>query len=86
MTGEITPTPWGDLEVYEYNGKYTDHRAQIDSSETVNEIDVKTIEFNPWQYADLSAEWDLCVWQQKNYLCTCIMDCKHHLLVILYRI
>ncbi|KAG6475894.1 hypothetical protein ZIOFF_065124 [Zingiber officinale] len=56
ITSEISPTPWGDIEVYEYNGKYSEHRAQIDSSKTIDEIDIETIKFNPWQYADLSAE------------------------------
>ncbi|CAN6471768.1 unnamed protein product [Victoria cruziana] len=49
LTGEITQTPWGDLEIYEYNGKYTERRAATDSGSTV-EVDVKSIKFNPWQY------------------------------------
>ncbi|XP_072996423.1 oxysterol-binding protein-related protein 3A-like [Typha latifolia] len=52
MTGEISPTPWGDLEVYEYNGKYTEHRSTIDSSELIEEVNTNQIEFNPWQYDD----------------------------------
>lgn len=52
LTDEVTPTPWGDLEVYQYNGKYTAHRATIDSSEEPD----TTPEFNPWQYDNLSAE------------------------------
>lgn len=48
LTNEISPTPWGDLEVYQYNGKYAEHRAAIDNSEVTNDI-TKT-EFNPWQY------------------------------------
>ncbi|KAL6958263.1 Oxysterol-binding protein-related protein 3C, partial [Sarracenia purpurea var. burkii] len=32
LTDEITPTPWGDLEVYQYNGKYAEHRFSLDSS------------------------------------------------------
>ncbi|KAF5737174.1 putative oxysterol binding protein [Tripterygium wilfordii] len=52
ITSEIHPTPWGDLEVCEYNGKYNEHRAAIDSSSTSTskEIDVSSVEFNPWQY------------------------------------
>ncbi|KAF5750936.1 oxysterol-binding protein-related protein 3A [Tripterygium wilfordii] len=50
VTGEIHPTPWGDLEVCEYNGKYNEHRAAIDSSSSSKEIDVSSMEFNPWQY------------------------------------
>ncbi|PKU76056.1 oxysterol-binding protein-related protein 3A [Dendrobium catenatum] len=53
ITGEITPTPWGDIEVYEYNGKYSEHRASVDNSDTIEEVDVKSIKFNPWQYPDL---------------------------------
>ncbi|XP_010910048.1 oxysterol-binding protein-related protein 3A [Elaeis guineensis] len=55
-TDEITPTPWGDVEVYEYNGKYTEHRAIIDDSDSIEEVDIKSIEFNPWQYGNISAE------------------------------
>lgn len=54
QTDEITPTPWGDLEIYSYNGKYTEHRNAIDSSDAIDTDDVQLIEFNPWQYANLS--------------------------------
>ncbi|XP_077232745.1 oxysterol-binding protein-related protein 3C-like [Tasmannia lanceolata] len=56
VSGEVTPTPWGDLEVYEYNGKYDEHRAAIDGSDCIEEADVKSIEFNPWQFGNVSAE------------------------------
>ncbi|KAM0953335.1 putative oxysterol-binding protein [Dioscorea sansibarensis] len=56
LSGEITPTPWGDLEVYEYNGKYTEHRAAVDSADVIEEVDINSIEFNPWQYGNVSAE------------------------------
>ncbi|KAL4304759.1 Oxysterol-binding protein-related protein 3B [Arachis hypogaea] len=49
ITEEVATTPWGDLEICEYNGKYTQHRAAIDSSDTY-EVDNKSVEFNPWQY------------------------------------
>ncbi|XP_020271429.1 oxysterol-binding protein-related protein 3C-like [Asparagus officinalis] len=52
MSDEITPTPWGDLEVYEYNGKYTEHRANIDSLNSTEEVNIESIEFNPWQYGN----------------------------------
>lgn len=52
LTEEVTPTPWGDLEIYQYNGKYTEHRAAIDSSGNSDDVDVKSIEFNPWQYGN----------------------------------
>ncbi|GJN31038.1 hypothetical protein PR202_gb19392 [Eleusine coracana subsp. coracana] len=55
MTSEVTPTPWGDLEVYEYNGRYSEHRAAIDSSNVADETDVTSIEFNPWQYGSSSS-------------------------------
>ncbi|CAL1379044.1 unnamed protein product [Linum trigynum] len=56
QTNEVHPTPWGDLELYHYNGKYTEHRAAIDtSSETVEEVtDIQSLEFNPWQYPNES--------------------------------
>lgn len=56
LSGEVTPTPWGELEVYQYNGNYTEHRASIDAADIINEVDVKSIEFNPWQYGNLAAE------------------------------
>ncbi|XP_073057067.1 oxysterol-binding protein-related protein 3C-like [Primulina eburnea] len=55
-TDEVTPTPWGDLEVYRYNGKYTEHRNAIENSIAVDTSDVQLTEFNPWQYASLSEE------------------------------
>ncbi|CAN6442710.1 unnamed protein product [Victoria cruziana] len=54
LTGEVTQTPWGDLEVYEYNGKYAEHRAEIGSTDSSAEVDSKPVEFNPWQYGQLS--------------------------------
>lgn len=56
LTDEVTPTPWGDLEIYRYNGKYTEHRASIDNSEGIIDVDnnVESTEFNPWQYSNLS--------------------------------
>ncbi|KAF5199794.1 Oxysterol-binding protein-related protein 3c, partial [Thalictrum thalictroides] len=56
MSGEVTPTPWGDLEVYQYNGKYNEHRAAVDSSEGIEEVDIRSIEFNPWQYGNVATE------------------------------
>ncbi|OWM66782.1 hypothetical protein CDL15_Pgr010435 [Punica granatum] len=56
LTDEVTPTPWGDLEVYQYNGKYSEHRAAVDSSDSIDETDVRSVDFNPWQYGNLSTE------------------------------
>lgn len=55
LSTEISPTPWGDLEVYHYNGKYAQHRAAIDSSDNAGEVDIRSTVFNPWQYQDLAA-------------------------------
>lgn len=55
LTDEVTTTPWGELEVYQYNGKYTEHRAAIDSSEAIHESDNRP-DFNPWQYDNVEAE------------------------------
>ncbi|KAG2690575.1 hypothetical protein I3760_09G193700 [Carya illinoinensis] len=52
LTSEISPTPWGDLEVYSFNGKYAEHRAAVVDS--VDETDVTSTEFNPWQYQNLA--------------------------------
>ncbi|KAJ0027716.1 hypothetical protein Pint_35409 [Pistacia integerrima] len=57
FTDEVAPTPWGELEVYKYNGKYAEHRAALDSSNSDAESsNAKSTEFNPWQYGDLAAE------------------------------
>jgi hypothetical protein len=52
LTEEVTSTPWGDLEVYKYNGKYTEHRKLLDNSDTgkTNIEQLKSIVFNPWQF------------------------------------
>ncbi|KAK8361772.1 hypothetical protein E1A91_A03G058000v1 [Gossypium mustelinum] len=50
----VTVTPWGDLEIYSYNGKYPEHWATVDSSDSNGELDIMSIEFNPWQYGNLS--------------------------------
>nr|CAB3501268.1 unnamed protein product [Digitaria exilis] len=55
LTDVVAPTPWGELDVYEYNGKYTEHRAAIDGSSAADETDVTSIEFNPWQYGSSSS-------------------------------
>lgn len=49
MSGEISPTPWGDLEVYEYNGKYCKHRNSIPASEKVDVEKLQSVTFDPWQ-------------------------------------
>lgn len=51
---DITTTPWGELEIYKFNGKYMEHRNAIDSSDAGGTDDNQSTEFNPWQYADLS--------------------------------
>lgn len=56
LSDEVTPTPWGDLEVYQYNGKYSEVRATLDNSESIGEINPETTKFNPWQYEDSAAE------------------------------
>lgn len=56
LTEEVTSTPWGDLEIYQYNGKYAEYRAAADNSGSIDNVDVKSIEFNPWQFADLATE------------------------------
>ena len=39
--------------MYEYNGKYSDHRSSIDSAYSDDGVDPKSIEFNPWQYGNV---------------------------------
>lgn len=55
MTEEVALTPWGDLEIYEYNGKYSQHRDAIGNANTNEEAaDVMKTEFNPWQYGNVA--------------------------------
>lgn len=56
FSGEVTPTPWGELEVYDYNGKYAQYRESVETSESIQEVDNESIEFNPWQYGNVAAE------------------------------
>ncbi|KAK9154317.1 hypothetical protein Sjap_001797 [Stephania japonica] len=53
LTSEVTTTPWGDLDVYEYNGKYSKHRATANDLENVDEVGLSSKEFNPWRYSNL---------------------------------
>ncbi|CAO2820298.1 unnamed protein product [Amaranthus hypochondriacus] len=55
-SGEITTTPWGDLEVYNYNKKYTEYRESVKNNDSIQQIDIQTTEFNPWQYGNVSEE------------------------------
>ncbi|KAH7372624.1 hypothetical protein KP509_17G013500 [Ceratopteris richardii] len=50
LTGDVTSTPWGDMEVYEYNGKYAEHRSRIEASPSEADIDSKSQAFKPWQF------------------------------------
>ncbi|XP_044486945.1 oxysterol-binding protein-related protein 3A-like [Mangifera indica] len=52
ITDEVASTPWGELEVYKYNGKYAEHRVALNSLNSNEEMNAKSTEFNPWQYED----------------------------------
>lgn len=56
FNGEVTTTPWGDLEVYDYNGKYTEQREIVKNNDSIHEVDIQSIEFNPWQYGSVAEE------------------------------
>eukprot|EP00246_Nothoceros_aenigmaticus_P017170 TRINITY_DN820_c0_g1_i1.p1 TRINITY_DN820_c0_g1~~TRINITY_DN820_c0_g1_i1.p1 ORF type:complete len:458 (+),score=67.58 TRINITY_DN820_c0_g1_i1:393-1766(+) len=49
MSGETASTPWGDLEVYEYTDKYSEHRANVEVGQGRGP-DCSNCKFNPWQY------------------------------------
>ena len=53
VTEEVAVTPWGDLEIYEYNGKYSKHRDEIGDVDVNGDDDVSKMEFNPWQYGNV---------------------------------
>ncbi|CAH9073155.1 unnamed protein product [Cuscuta europaea] len=55
LTDEVNPTPWGELEIYRYNGKYNEHRDAVDSLGSIDAEDPKSVEFNPWQYGNLTS-------------------------------
>ncbi|KAL0344532.1 UNVERIFIED_CONTAM: Oxysterol-binding protein-related protein 3A [Sesamum radiatum] len=50
LTNEIASTPWGELEVYRYNGEYGRHREAVDNSDSIQETETNSVEFNPWKY------------------------------------
>ncbi|KAK4480959.1 hypothetical protein RD792_011821 [Penstemon davidsonii] len=54
LTDEVSTTPWGELEIYRFNGKYAEHRAAVDSSDSSEELENKSMEFYPWQYDQLA--------------------------------
>eukprot|EP00475_Leptophrys_vorax_P039165 TRINITY_DN7022_c0_g1_i1.p1 TRINITY_DN7022_c0_g1~~TRINITY_DN7022_c0_g1_i1.p1 ORF type:complete len:456 (+),score=66.76 TRINITY_DN7022_c0_g1_i1:85-1368(+) len=49
-TGEEAITPWGELEIYEYNGAYNERK---DSKESAKVEEVASQEFDPWQFKDV---------------------------------
>ncbi|CAH9129152.1 unnamed protein product [Cuscuta epithymum] len=55
LTDEVNPTPWGEIEIYRYNGKYNEHRDAVDSLGSIDAEDPKSVEFNPWQYGNLTS-------------------------------
>ncbi|KAI3874020.1 hypothetical protein MKX03_029170 [Papaver bracteatum] len=51
LTKQVLTTPYGDTQIYKYNGKYDKHRATVNSlTISTGEVDVHPTEFNPWQY------------------------------------
>ncbi|XP_024403561.1 oxysterol-binding protein-related protein 3A [Physcomitrium patens] len=50
MSGEIAPTPWGELEVYEFNGKYHKRVESSPAGHTVNVDQFRSMAFDPWQF------------------------------------
>ncbi|KAL2934033.1 Oxysterol-binding protein-related protein 3A [Bienertia sinuspersici] len=56
FTGEVTTTPWGDLEVYNYNGKYAEYAESVKNDDSINTVDVLSIEFDPWQYGNVAQQ------------------------------
>ncbi|EFJ19778.1 hypothetical protein SELMODRAFT_153241 [Selaginella moellendorffii] len=56
LTEDVSTTPWGDLEIYEFNGKYAEHRAKVEAESSGDRVDQTGITFNPWQYDDSSVQ------------------------------
>ena len=55
LSGDIAPTPWGDLEIYEYNGKYDEHRKKVEAEaagKPIDEEQLRSMAFNPWQFEE----------------------------------
>ncbi|KAI3871386.1 hypothetical protein MKW98_024555 [Papaver atlanticum] len=47
-TEEVVATQWGDLEVYQFNGKYTERRELLNNS-NCGASNGRETEFHPWQ-------------------------------------
>ncbi|KMT11089.1 hypothetical protein BVRB_5g111740 [Beta vulgaris subsp. vulgaris] len=56
FTGEVSTTPWGDLEVYNFNGKYNEYSRSVKNEGSIQEVDIQSMEFNPWQYGKMAKE------------------------------
>ena len=46
MSGDVAPTPWGDLELYEYTGKFHNQESMTPALDV--EV-LKSVTFDPWQ-------------------------------------
>lgn len=74
QTDQVAPTPWGDLEIYEYNGKYNEHRAAVDSSGTVEEVNFNATEFNPWQFGNVAeTKWRKLIYVLLVFVCQLLL-------------
>lgn len=51
MSSDISPTPWGDVEIYEYNGLYPKHLESIPAGVTADVEQLKSMTFDPWQFS-----------------------------------
>jgi hypothetical protein len=53
---DVCTTPWGDLDIYRFNGEYLQHRAAVDNSDSIEEVDLALTKFDPWQFGDSQAQ------------------------------
>eukprot|EP00245_Coleochaete_scutata_P008860 TRINITY_DN2796_c0_g1_i1.p1 TRINITY_DN2796_c0_g1~~TRINITY_DN2796_c0_g1_i1.p1 ORF type:complete len:454 (-),score=96.13 TRINITY_DN2796_c0_g1_i1:738-2099(-) len=57
-TGEVSETPWGPLEIYEFTSSYREHREQVETTADGPADDRTRVEFDPWQFRDDAASAD----------------------------
>ncbi|KAI3920675.1 hypothetical protein MKW92_021036 [Papaver armeniacum] len=51
LTTQVITTPYGDTQIYKYNGKYDQHRETVNCLNiSASEVNVQPTEFDPWQY------------------------------------
>ena len=51
--GEVVETPWGSMDLFEFNGDYKEKRSQLDKAAD-EAADPSSTNFSPWQFESSS--------------------------------